>query len=129
MMKGAMTIKTTNKPRLKAWRRGRWGEWLARWLLRLKGYRILAATYRSPVGEIDIVARRGDVLAVIEVKARSNLALAGDAVQPRQRARLVRASTAFLAHNPDLNGLTVRFDVILVTPWAWPCHIEDAWRA
>jgi hypothetical protein len=63
----------TQGPRRSAWLRGRRAEWLAAWWLRLKGYRILARDLRTPVGEIDLIARRGRVLALVEVKARPSL--------------------------------------------------------
>ena len=95
----------------------------------LRGYRILGRRLRSPVGEIDIVARRGAVLAIIEVKARPDPAAAAAAVTLRQRERLMRAAGWLVAGRPDLATLQVRFDVMLVTPWRWPRHMVDAWRA
>jgi putative endonuclease len=114
--------------RRRAERRGRWAETLSLWWLRLKGYRILARDFRTTVGEIDILARRGDTLAAIEVKARANAASAGEALQPRQRRRIERALAHFLARRPELQRLARRFDVILVTPRRLPVHLADAWR-
>ena len=114
--------------RLAAWRRGRWSEALCRLALRLKGYRILARGWRCPQGEIDIVARRGGTVAIVEVKARGSLYAAGSAVAPRQRRRLERAALAFVARHPGLNGLAIRFDVMMVVPGRWPRHVTDAWR-
>jgi putative endonuclease len=111
-----------------AWSRGRRGESLAAWWLRLKGYRILARGFRCPSGEIDIVARRGGTLAFVEVKARPDLRQAGEAISPRQRARISRAAEAFLQRHPQLTPLTLRFDVVLLAPGARPRHICDAWR-
>jgi len=107
---------------------GRFAEALCRGLLRVKGYRILATRLKTPLGEIDIVARRGDTLAVVEVKARRNWASASEAVGARQLGRLSRAAHVFLAANPQYAGLTLRFDVMLVTPFALPRHLQDAWR-
>lgn len=115
--------------RLRARRRGRVGEVLCRWHLRLRGWRIIARDWRCPAGEIDIIARRGKVLAVIEVKARGSFATAAAAVLPRQRRRIARATTAFLLMRPDLAGLMPRFDVMLVAPLRPPRHLPDAWRA
>jgi putative endonuclease len=109
-------------------RTGLAAETLCRLALRLKGYSIVAARYRSPFGEIDIIARRGKSLALIEVKARPTKELALYAVQPEQRARLERAATDFLARHQHLNRHQPRFDVMLVAPWRWPVHIADAWR-
>lgn len=98
------------------------------WYLRLRGYRILARRLRTPVGEIDILARRGAVLAAIEVKARDRLADAAEAVTPRQRRRVTRAAAWVLAGRPALADLSLRFDAMLVAPRRLPVHIPDAWR-
>lgn len=109
-------------------RRGRVAEWLAAWTLRLKGYRILAHGFRSPVGEIDLVARRGRTLVFIEVKARGQLVAAAEALAPRQRQRIARAALAFLQRHSGLAELDIRFDVLWVLPWRLPRHLVDAWR-
>jgi len=77
--------------RQRAQRRGRFAEWLCLWHLRLRGWRILARDWRCPSGEIDILARRGKVLAVIEVKSRHEIDAAASALPPRQRRRIARA--------------------------------------
>lgn len=115
--------------RVRSERYGRRAEALCRLFLRLKGYRIVASRLRTPMGEIDIVARRGDTLAIIECKARSDWSRATESVTARQRGRLARAAHAFLAVHPQYAGLSLRFDVMLVTPWSWPRHLPDAWRA
>ena len=107
---------------------GRWAEAICALSLMLRGYRILARRYRTPLGEIDIVARRGGLIAFIEVKARRDLALAAHSVTPRQRRRVRRAAEAFLQRRPDLAGRDIRFDVMLVAPWRPPRHLIDAWR-
>jgi len=98
------------------------------WYLRLRGYRILARRLRTPVGEIDILARRGDVLAAIEVKARDRIADAAEAVTPRQRRRVARAAAWVLTGRPALADLALRFDAMLIAPRRLPVHIPDAWR-
>ena len=123
-MKGGDTGK-----RRQAERRGRFGEWLCRWHLRLHGWRIVARGWRCPAGEIDILARRGGVLAVIEVKSR--VALEGDASAmpaPRQRRRIARAAAAFLKTRPDLVGLALRFDLMQVPHRRLPRRQPAAWR-
>ncbi|MBT3358050.1 MAG: YraN family protein [Rhodospirillales bacterium] len=122
-----MPAKPTSK-RQHAWRFGRFAERLAAGYLRVKGYRILAARHKTPVGEIDIVARRGSLIAFVEVKARADAIAAADALGPNQRRRITRAALAFIARYPHLAELSMRFDVILVTPWQVPRHIVDAWR-
>jgi putative endonuclease len=114
--------------RRQAERRGRAAESLAAWRLRLAGYRILARRARTSLGEIDLVARRGSVVAFVEVKARVDETRAIEAVAGRQRARITRAAELFLARRPDLATLSPRFDVVLIVPWRWPRHLADAWR-
>ena len=114
--------------RRRAQRRGQWAEWMCLWHLRLRGWHIIARDWRCPNGEIDIVARRGKVLAVIEVKSRGELVAAAAALAPRQRRRIVRAAEAFLTRRPDLARLDLRFDVMLVAPRHLPRHWPDAWR-
>lgn len=111
-----------------AWRFGRMGEARCAWRLRLAGYRIIARDVRTPVGEIDLVARRGRTLAIVEVKARSG-AGAAEALTPRQRRRIVRAAEAFLAAHPTLAALDIRFDLMLVGRGLVPRHLRAAFRA
>lgn len=112
-----------------AHRRGQWAERLCLWHLRVRGYRILAQRYRTPVGEIDLIACRGRTLAAVEVKARADDARAAEAVPRRQRNRIARALEHFLQSRPDLAGAELRFDVMLVVPGRWPRHLRNAWRA
>jgi len=114
--------------RRRAYRLGRTAEALCVASLALRGYRILARGYRTPVGEIDIVARRGRILAVIEVKARSDMATALESVGNRQRRRLRRAAEWLVAGRSDLSALDIRFDVMAVAPWRLPTHVIGAWR-
>ena len=99
----------------------------ALWLM-AKGYRILGFRLRTPVGEIDLLAQRGGVLAVVEVKSRTTILAALEAVGPAQRERLRRAGRAVAARRPALMRLNVRLDLVALAPRAWPRHIADAWR-
>ena len=129
MTGGAWQARRRRKKKRRAWRFGHVAETLCAWHLRLRGYRILARGFRVPVGEIDIVARRGRTLAMIQVKARDTFATAVDALGPRQQRRIVRAAAAFLKARPGCAGLDVRFDMMLVLPWRLPVHLTDAWRS
>ncbi len=106
---------------------GRRAEYIAALWLILKGYRILGFRLKTPQGEIDLLARRGKVLAVIEVKSRLRLDDALDAVSPDQRERLHRAATMLAARRPGLKDLEVRLDLLALAPGRWPCHIRSAW--
>lgn len=118
----------TRTARQRAWRLGHWAEFVCVADLTLRGYRVLGRRLRYPVGEIDIVARRGRTLAVIEVKARKSFDNAAASVGKKQRARIERAAEWLLAERPSLAGLHPRFDVMLVAPWHRPRHLGDAWR-
>lgn len=109
-------------------RAGRAAETVAGVLLRLKGYRVLARRFRGMRGEIDLIARRGAVLAFVEVKRRPTAAAAAESVTPRQRARIAAAAEEFVAARPRLSGLGIRFDAILIAPKKFPRHLVDAWR-
>jgi len=98
-------------------------------LLIAKGYRIVARRFRSPVGEIDIVARRGRALIFVEVKARGRLEDAAEAVIVRQQRRIIAAAEAWLASHPDDINCDIRFDVMLVAPRSLPRHIVAAFDA
>jgi putative endonuclease len=94
-----------------------------------KGFRILSRRWRSPLGELDIVARRRKLLVFVEVKARTTLDAAAEAVDPRQRRRIVAAAEAWLATYPQPNVLDMRFDAMLVAPGKLPRHIQAAFDA
>ncbi len=94
-----------------------------------KGHRIVARRWRSPVGEVDIVARRRNTLLFVEVKARERLDDAAEAILPRQQRRIIAAAEAWLARHPDDVNRDIRFDVVLVAPKSLPRHIEAAFDA
>jgi len=94
-----------------------------------KGYRIVARRWRSPVGEIDIVARRRSTLVFVEVKARASLDDAAEAVVLRQQRRIIGAAEAWLASHPDDVNCDMRFDAMLVAPGKMPRHIVAAFDA
>jgi putative endonuclease len=109
-------------------RRGRRAETLAAWRLRLAGWRIVARDLRVPGAQVDIVARRGRVLAFVEVKARADAGTAAESLHPAQAARIARAAEIFLAARPQFAAFEVRFDMVLVAPRRWPRHLQGAWR-
>jgi putative endonuclease len=113
----------------RAERYGRSAEMLAVLALRLRGYRILIRRFRCPQGEIDIVARRGRTLCIVEVKARPDHDSAVLALTLGQRLRIERAAQALIARHPQLGVCDLRFDLMLVGRRRWPRLIADAWRA
>ena len=118
----------TTQDRKRAYRRGRLAEALAAAWLLLKGYRIVMRGFRVPQGEIDLIARKGGTLVLVEVKARRQDAEARAAIGPRQRRRIERATGAFVQRYPKYSGLSLRFDVVVIVPLRLPRHILDAWR-
>ena len=112
-----------------AFRTGISAESRAAMLLVAKGFRILERRWRSPVGEIDIIARRRSLLIFVEVKARATLDDAAWSVTDRQRVRIVAAAEAWLARNSDDRIRDIRFDAVLVAPGHIPRHIPAAFDA
>jgi putative endonuclease len=106
---------------------GRRAETLACWWLRLKGWRILARRVRTPLGEVDIVARRGGVVAFVEVKARASQREAALALD-EWRLRRVAAAAGALVHRYAREGDVTRIDAMFVLPKRWPRHVENVWH-
>jgi putative endonuclease len=103
-------------------RRGRRAEAVAAWYLRLKLYRVLARRYRTPVGEIDLILRRGRTIVFVEVKHRPGEEAALLAVSDAARKRIARAANLWLAAHPRAAGLDQRFDIVLALPGRLPRH-------
>lgn len=117
-----------NAGRRKSHRFGLRAESFCTVFLRLKGYRILARRFKTPVGEIDVVARRGRCLVFAEIKARRNAASLSEAISPKNCWRVTRAAQYFLAGRPKLQEYDIRFDVLLVGAGFWPVHKKNAWQ-
>lgn len=107
---------------------GRRSEVWAAVLLMAKGYRILGFRLKTPQAEIDLLALRGGVLAVVEVKRRLTIEAALEAVGFDQRERLRRAGATLAARRPGLQGAAVRLDLVALAPRRFPRHIPDAWK-
>jgi putative endonuclease len=106
---------------------GRRAETLAAWWLRLKGYAILAQRVRTPVGEVDLVARRGRTVAFVEVKARATADGAAHALDD-YRLRRVAAAAEALAPRYSRPGDDIRIDAVFVIPFHLPRHIANVWH-
>ena len=106
---------------------GRRAETIAAWWLRLKGWRILGQRVRTPVGEVDLIARRGRTLAFIEVKARAGEAAAAIALDDYRLRRVARAAEA-LADRYGRPGDTIRIDAMFVLPGRLPRHLVNVWH-
>lgn len=108
-----------------AWRRGLWAEWFGIIFLWCKGFRIYRHRLRTPFGEVDILARKGNTLVLVEVKLRLSHEDLPYAVSMTQQRRLERAAQYLTQSFPS--HFSIRFDVLLVNPWRFPVHIKNAW--
>jgi len=126
----ANPTKATPRPeRVAAFKLGLSAESRAAMFLTAKAYRILARRWKTPFGEIDIIARRRRALVFVEVKARANLDDAVEAVTERGKQRIIAAAEFWLSSHPDDAQCFIRFDVILVAPGKLPRHIANAFDA
>lgn len=121
--------KIASPARVAAFRTGISAEGRAAAYLMVKGYRILAKRYRTPYGEIDLVARKHNLLAFVEVKARASLDEAAYAVTPRQQQRIIAAAQAWLMTHPEHAEFDMRFDAVLIAPKRLPRHLLAAFDA
>lgn len=108
--------------------RGRQAERRAALWLRLKGYSILASRVKLPVGEIDLIARKGRLIAFVEVKSRARRDDALGAVSVQSWQRIARAAEAWMGQRPKLADYGWRYDIIALAPGQMPHHLKDAWR-
>jgi putative endonuclease len=121
--------KSASPERVAAFRTGLSAETRAAAFLMAKGYRILAKRFRTRYGEIDLVARRRNLVAFVEVKARASLDEAAYAVTPRQQARIIDAAQAWLMAHPEHAEFELRFDAMLIAPRRLPRHLLAAFDA
>lgn len=113
-------------PKKAAYLKGQRGEWIASLYLRCKGYTILESRFKTPLGEIDLLIRKGSILVAVEVKSRNSLENAAFSITPHQQRRIERALIYYLSRQSL--SFDIRFDVIIISPWRWPYHLIDAWR-
>ena len=126
---GAAPDKEASPERVAAFQTGLSAESRAAALLMAKGYRILAKRFRTPHGEIDLVAKRRNLIAFVEVKARASLDEAAYAVTPRQQARIIDAAQGWLMAHPEHAEFDLRFDAVLIAPRRLPRHLLAAFDA
>ena len=127
--KAAPPEKLASPARVAAFRTGISAESRAAAYLMAKGYRILAKRFRTPHGEIDLVAKKRNLVAFIEVKARASLDEAAYAVTPRQQARIIAAAQGWLVAHPEHAEFDLRFDAVLIAPRHLPRHLLAAFDA
>jgi putative endonuclease len=124
-----VAAKLASPERIAAFRTGLSAESRAAAYLMAKGYRILAKRFRTPYGEIDLVVRKRNLLAFVEVKARASLDEAAYAVTPRQQQRIIAAAQAWLMAHPEHAEFDMRFDAMLIAPKRLPRHLLAAFDA
>ena len=117
------------RARYRAYRKGHRGEFAASLALLLKGYCIVARRFRTKAGEIDLIARRGDLILVVEVKARPTLLQAMEAITITAERRIEAATDIWLSRQADHARLSVRFDMIAILPRRWPVHVPNIFQA
>lgn len=122
----SLAIRRTASARRKAYRRGHISEYLAALYLFVRGYRILAIRYRTKLGEIDLIARKKDLVVFVEVKARANEIDAVYAVGYDTQRRIRAASDLWLSKRRNAGNLSQRYDIVAVLPWRLPRHFPDA---
>jgi putative endonuclease len=126
---GAPPKKEASPERVAAFQTGLSAESRAAAYLMAKGYRILAKRFRTRHGEIDLVAKRRNLVAFVEVKARASLDDAAWAVTPRQQQRIINAAQAWLMAHPEHAEFEMRFDAMLIAPRSLPRHLLAAFDA
>ncbi|WP_455473861.1 YraN family protein [Bartonella sp. B30(2025)] len=109
--------------RKKSFYRGVRAEKWAAWWLRFKGFHIAETRFKTKCGEIDLIARRGNLVLIVEVKARPTLAEAMIAVSRMSEKRIEAAADIWLTRQKDRSLLSIRFDLIAISPWRLPRHI------
>lgn len=119
-------MRKTVKEKQQAFSRGIWAERFAAFALMLKGFRIVERRYKTRFGEIDLIARRGTLVLIVEVKARDSVEAAMDAVSHTNLKRIEAAADHWLARQSGREELNLRFDLIAVLPRRWPVHIPAA---
>jgi putative endonuclease len=112
---------------LTSYQKGLRAETFAKLWFRCKGYRILAERYKTPSGEIDLIAKKSRVLVFVEVKLRKTKQAAAEAIHSKNRSRVTTAAALYLQCHPEYSKLEMRFDALVLSPAAWPQHICNAW--
>jgi len=106
--------------------KGLLAELKAKSFLRFRGFSILAERFKTPLGEIDLIAKKGNLVVFVEVKLRKTRDAAAEAIHAKNQSRVRSAAELYLQQHPEYNECDMRFDALVMTPGAWPQHIPDA---
>ena len=112
----------------KAYFFGLYAEILAAIYLIFSGYKILKWRYKTSFGEIDLIAQRKDIIAIVEVKARSTIYDASHALTAHSQNRICKSAAAFLSSHPCYTNMTIRFDLIAIGGIGELRHLDNAWE-
>jgi len=121
-----MKVKPDTQKRKRAQRWGHVSEWIAAASLILKGYRIMKLRHKTKLGEVDIIARKGHLIVMVEVKARRTIEEAFNSVTLTSQRRIEAAGDLWVGEQNNAHLLSIRYDIIAVRPWKWPTHYENA---
>ena len=102
-------------------------EAIAKLYLQMKGYHVLADRFKTPLGEIDLIVKKDNVVAFIEVKLRKTEDAAAEAIHAKNQSRVRNAAELYLQKHPEYNEYELRFDALVMAPGRWPRHIQNAW--
>ena len=120
------SVLVSTSERRQRYQRGVVAEFFAAALLMLKGYRILARRHRTRLGEIDLIAVRGQRLAFVEVKRRPTIEDATQSIGERQTQRISAAAEQWVWRHPAYHGHQIGLDAVVIAPRRWPCHLANA---
>jgi putative endonuclease len=121
-------MRERSRGRREAYRHGHVAEAVAMLFLFVKGFRPIARRYKTPLGEVDLIVKRGRLIAFVEVKARAVEREALESVGLASEKRIVDAADLWLAQHPAVAGHDLRYDMVLCMPWRLPRHVPDAFR-
>ena len=106
--------------------KGLLAEFKAKSFMRYHGFSILAERFKTPLGEIDLIAKKGNLVVFIEVKLRKTKEAAAEAIHAKNQSRVRNAAELYLQQHPEYNECEMRCDALIMAPGAWPEHIPDA---
>jgi putative endonuclease len=127
-------MKSAAPSKIKSYKAGHWAEMIAAIYFMMRGYRIIARRFKTPVGEIDLILKSRRTLVFVEVKARGCIRDSLEAVHTKNQERVGNAALYFLSTKPDFEKLNMRFDVLGLVLWRnwWPVsihHLDNAWQS
>ncbi len=109
------------------YKKGIMAEKFAKGFLTLKGYKLLDERFKTPLGEIDLIMCKNNLLVFVEVKLRQTIEKAKESIHARNQQRVYSAAELYLQKHPEYTNFEMRFDALVLAPYSMPLHIENAW--